>query len=159
MGHIMIRRWWSYSQCWFTKSSGGNDLLIAVGADVNTSDVGSCFTTGQWCILVVISIWSLVVSGPMRRWWVLAVLNSCFHPLTLHKIHTNKHQNIVNRVYTNKFNEFWWVDHLQDTYLEYNGIIAEMCHQRKRNVDPTPKNKKMAHPTDQSGPNSMVGIY
>jgi hypothetical protein len=28
-----------------------------------------------------------------------------------------------------------------------------MRHQRKRNADPTPKNKKTAHPTDQSGPN------
>jgi hypothetical protein len=29
---------------------------------------------------------------------LLAVLNSYFHPPTLHKIHTNKHQNLVNRV-------------------------------------------------------------
>jgi hypothetical protein len=37
---------------------------------------------------------------------LLAVLNSYFHPPTLLKIHTNKHQNLVNRVYTNEFHEF-----------------------------------------------------
>ena len=51
---------------------------------------------------------------------------------------------------------------LQDYYfagliLEYNGIIVKMRHQRKRNADPTPKNKKTAHPTTKTGPSTSIG--
>ena len=32
-----------------------------------------------------------------------------------------------------------------------------MCHQKKCNADPTPKNKKTAHPTPKTGPSTSVG--
>ena len=50
---------------------------------------------------------------------------------------------------------------LQDYYfagliLEYNGIIVEIHHQRKRNADHTPRSQAKAHPTAKFGPGTDV---
>jgi hypothetical protein len=84
-------------------------------------------------------------------------LTHIFNCQSLHKIHTNKHQNLENRDYTNNFHKFWCLHILQDIYMDTIEIIVKRHNSWRRKHQSAQKNERKAYSTEELGPTTDGG--